>query len=103
MIEDYLVRQKLIQEIEACIYEGFDSWNPIRQVITVQGMAEKIYATCLTSEYIEFYKWLTDILFPILMENDMTVETMYAKWYRSDPYNYGNNLRKKLHERGILE
>ena len=54
MIEDYLVDQKLIQEIEACIYEGFSSWNPITQTITVQGMAEKIYATCLTAQYVAF-------------------------------------------------
>ena len=104
MIEDYLVDQKLIQEIEACIYEGFDSWNPIRQNRTVQAMAEKIYATCLTGQYIHLYKWLTEVLFEVLMKSpDLTVENLYAKWYRSDPYNYGNNLRKNLRERGVLE
>ena len=103
MKEDWEVDQSLIREIEACIYEGFDSWHPPKLNRTVQGMAEKIYATCLTAQYIAFYKWLTERLFENLMKNpDLTVETMYAKWYRSDPYNYGNALRKNLRERGVL-
>lgn len=103
MIEAWEVDQTLIREIEACINEGFN-WSPLEQKITVQGMAEKIYATCLTAQYVAFYKWLTENLFENLMKNPhMTVETMYARWYRSDPYNYGNKLRENLRERGVLE
>lgn len=103
MKDNFEVDQTLKREIESCINEGFN-WATMEQKITVQGMAEKIYATCLTRPYIDFYKWLTETLFEVLMKSpDMTVETMYAKWYRSDPYNYGNNLRKNLRERGVLE
>ena len=90
-----LNEEKYRRKIEKIIHDS--GWIKGESNTTVQGMAEQIYANCITGAFVNLYermdwflKWL------VSAEPEATTGWIVNEWLRSDPSCTGTRMRKLL-------